>query len=495
MASEGIANDYSSVRCFHDHEPWPTGLASEGDLTEAYHGIKNFIVHPDSTVTRPAMELVPPNAEFVNGVASKDVMVDEKINLWARIYVPEAILTTERKLPVILYFHGGGFVCLSVHSRMIHDYCESVCRNTNVIIFSVEYRKAPDYRLPTQYEDAFKGLRFLQSQAFLLQTLQDGAENAAQSDTSLQKAESEPWLTSHADFSRIYYMGDSAGGNLVHHLSVKAAFEDIRPLKVRGQILVQPGVGGATRTAAELCWALEKSISLRAIDLFWDLALPVGAGRNHWACHVVPRLQELMEMKVALPDTLLVMGGRDPLQDWQQLFYETQKQSCTKIQLLKYEEAIHGFNMYPTNEWTSPFLKQLEDLPRMPQAGILCDTLFLGFNFKLNLGYALEHQQHHSGKGVCLAGLSLISIKHSVAPVQLPLLPLGLAVAGIKLPALVDQDMQNVIVCMMPGHVRVPPSPSTSSRHDHHQDCPFSSAGPDLTSSNEVTIRNSRSME
>ncbi|KAL3676564.1 hypothetical protein R1sor_026512 [Riccia sorocarpa] len=363
---QGIANDYSSVRCFHDHEPWPsTGLAPcEGDLTEAYHGIKNFIVHPDSTVTRPPMELVPPNAQFVNGVASKDVTVDEKINLWARIYVPEIILTSDRKLPVILYFHGGGFVCLSVHSRMIHDYCESVCRNSNVIIFSVEYRKAPDHRLPTQYEDAFKGLKYLQSQALLVDRTRNSnrqnAENGAQGDETLRKVESEPWLSSHADFRRIYYMGDSAGGNLVHHLSVKAAFEDVRPLEVRGQILVQPGVGGATRTAAELCWALEKSISLRAIDLFWELALPIGAGRNHWACHVVPRLEELMEMKVALPDTLLVMGGRDPLQDWQQLFYETQKKSCTKIQLLKYDEAIHGFNMYPTNEWTSPFLKELQ---------------------------------------------------------------------------------------------------------------------------------------
>ncbi|KAG6545110.1 hypothetical protein Mapa_013434 [Marchantia paleacea] len=378
MASEGIANDHSSVWCFHDQTPWPTGSGlvpeADHDLTESYHGVKNFVVHPDSSVTRPPMELVPPNSEFVNGVACKDVTIDEEIDLWVRIYVPEIVKSSGQKLPVILYFHGGGFVCLSPHARLIHDYCESVCRSTNVLLVSVNYRKAPDYRIPTQYEDAFTALKYLRSQAQLQHELEEvGSSTAAEADSrpeglQLRQEEvevegevesSEPWLRCHADFSRCYYMGDSAGGNLVHHLSVRAASEDLRPLQVCGQILVQPGFGGVTRTPSELYWAFESSLSLRAIDLFWKLALPVEAQRNHPACHVFPKLEELVELKVVLPDTLLVMGGRDPLQDWEKLYYDTQQRSCTKIRLLKYDDAIHGFNMNPTNLWTSPFLVEL----------------------------------------------------------------------------------------------------------------------------------------
>ncbi|BFI42209.1 protein MpGID1L4 [Marchantia polymorpha subsp. ruderalis] len=372
MASEGIANDHSSVWRFHDQTPWPTGSSSglvpeaDHDLTESYHGVKNFVVHPDFSVTRPPFELVAPNSEFVNEVACKDVTIDEEIDLWVRIYVPETVKSSAKKLPVILFFHGGGFVCLSPHARLIHDYCESVCRSTDSLLVSVNYRKAPDYRIPTQYEDAFTALNFLRSQARLQRELEEIGSSAADSrPEALQlnlggdAKSSEPWLRSHADFDRCYYMGDSAGGNLVHHLSVRALSEDLRPLRVRGQILVQPGFGGATRTPSELYWAFESSLSLRAIDLFWKLALPVDAQRSHPACHVFPKLEEMVELKVALPDTLLVIGGRDPLQDWEKLYYDTQQRSCTNIRLLMYDDAIHGFNMNPSNLWTAPFLLEL----------------------------------------------------------------------------------------------------------------------------------------
>jgi acetyl esterase/lipase len=80
----------------------------EGD-DEVLPGL--LMIKADGRVERMS-EWLPASSTFVNGTASKDVVIDPELGLRARIFVPEVIASENtKKLPVVVYFHGGGF-CL-----------------------------------------------------------------------------------------------------------------------------------------------------------------------------------------------------------------------------------------------------------------------------------------------------------------------------------------------------------------------------------------------
>ncbi|KMT16556.1 hypothetical protein BVRB_3g048490 [Beta vulgaris subsp. vulgaris] len=61
----------------------------------------------------------------------------------------------QKKLPLLLYFHGGGFCLESTFSSKYHNYLNSLASEAQVMIVfvSVEYRRAPKDRLPAAYHD------------------------------------------------------------------------------------------------------------------------------------------------------------------------------------------------------------------------------------------------------------------------------------------------------------------------------------------------------
>ncbi|KAH7839381.1 hypothetical protein Vadar_003450 [Vaccinium darrowii] len=78
-------------------------------------------------------------------------------NLWFRIFVP----TATQPLPIIVFFHGGGFAYLMADTK---DYDAICCRFASkilAVVMSVNYRLAPEYRYPAWYDDGFDVLKFL----------------------------------------------------------------------------------------------------------------------------------------------------------------------------------------------------------------------------------------------------------------------------------------------------------------------------------------------
>lgn len=191
--------------------------------------VRGVQLFSDGKVVRTDKPLWPDMPADV-GCGSKDVVLDEKTGMWARIFLPDQSLANsspssvleKKKLPVLVYFHGGGFVAFQPSSSIFHTLCSKISSKFGLLVISVAYRLAPEHRLPVAFEDSFQALRWIQQQA--------------------KKAE-EPWME-YADVSNCFLMGGSAGGTIVHYLAVKANEYDFSPLKVKGLFPVVPFFGG-----------------------------------------------------------------------------------------------------------------------------------------------------------------------------------------------------------------------------------------------------------
>jgi acetyl esterase/lipase len=148
----------------------------------------------DGTVNRRVLSLLDPRvpafSSSCRGVASRDVVIDPAIRLRARLFHPAARPAgSAAPLPVIVFFHGGGFAFLSNASLAYDAVCRRIARYASAAVLSVDYRRAPEYRFPAPYDDGVAALRFL-----------DDPKNHP-ADVPL-------------DASRCFLAGDSAGGNI-----------------------------------------------------------------------------------------------------------------------------------------------------------------------------------------------------------------------------------------------------------------------------------------
>ncbi|KAG6422189.1 hypothetical protein SASPL_118753 [Salvia splendens] len=216
-------------------------------------------VYNDGHVERP--EIVPNVGCSLApdlGVACRDAIIDKYTNLWARIYVP----TSANKLPLLLYFHGGGF-CLGAASwSCYHELLAKLASRAACAVVSVNYRLAPEHPLPAAYDDGVKAGVWAKQQEF---------------------AGGREWWAGRCDFSRIFLGGDSAGANIAYNVGLRANSIGVG---VKGLVLMQPFFGGEARTGSEMrmAQAPRSALTLAASDAYWRMALPEGAGRDHPWC-------------------------------------------------------------------------------------------------------------------------------------------------------------------------------------------------------------------
>ncbi|KAJ8749000.1 hypothetical protein K2173_013440 [Erythroxylum novogranatense] len=296
----------------------------------------NIKMNPDGTVTRLLkFPSVDTNSDLNSGdaVATKDVTLDAQKGTSLRIYLPtkfnsnndsKVAVDRSKTLPIIVFFQGCSWVLFGAKYFKLHlSLCYQAC-NVPVIIVLVDYRLAPENRLPAQYEDAMDALLWLKSQAL--------------------DPNGEPWLKKHADFTRCFLYGSDNGGNIVFNAALRAVDIDLNPLKIVGLIMNQPLFGGKQRSKSELNFATDQVLPLPVLDLLWELALPKGTDRDHRYCN--PMCEGPHMNKLSSFQRRLVFGfGMDPLIDRQQEFVQMLVTHGVQVEAHFDEVGFHGIDI------------------------------------------------------------------------------------------------------------------------------------------------------
>lgn len=276
-------------------------------------------------------------------VLIKDCQYDETHQLHLRIYKSPSLITSSKKLPIVVFIHGGGFCVGSRAWPSSHNCCMRLATGLNALVVALDHRLAPEHRLPAAMEDAFSAMKWLQSQA-LSEKVDDDDE----------------WFHD-VEFDKVFVLGDSSGGNIAHHLAVRlgggvGGSEELAPVRVRGYVLLAPFFGGVVRTKSE-AGPSEEHLTLDILDSFWRLSLPIGVTRDHPYANPFgpesPRLEA-----VNLDPMLVVAGEKELLKDRAKDYARKLKDMGKNIHYVEFEGKEHGFfNNKPSSEAGNEFLQ------------------------------------------------------------------------------------------------------------------------------------------
>ncbi len=231
--------------------------------------------------------------------------------LAARLYAPE-VHSADAPLPVLLYFHGGGF---TVGSVATHDVlCRHLSHLAHCAVVSVDYRLAPQYKFPTGVHDAWDSLMGLRDRADAL----------------------------GLDASRLAVGGDSAGGTLATVCAVMARDAGL-PLVL--QLLFYPGCAGHQDTPSHHTFAHGFMLEEAHISYFFGHVLRAEDDRNDWRFAPMDGRDEtgqVRELEGVAP-AWIGLAECDPLVDEGVLYADRLRAARVPVDLEIYHGVVHGF--------------------------------------------------------------------------------------------------------------------------------------------------------
>ncbi|XP_059644925.1 probable carboxylesterase 17 [Cornus florida] len=293
-------------------------------------------VFSDGSVKRFAFEQAPACPESSpRGIKSKDVIIDPSKPITARIFLPDTPASAAQ-LPVLVYFHGGGFCVGSTTWIGYHSFLGELSVTSKAIVLSVDYRLAPENRLPIAYEDCYSALEWLS-----------------------HKESSDPWLE-RADLSRVFLSGDSAGGNIVHQVAVRTIQDQGCHVKIKGLLPIHPYFGSEKRTKRESEDGAAGLVTMS--DMFWGLSVPEGSDRDYYGCNF-----ETAELSAAewsqFPAVVVFVAGLDFLKERGVLYAEFLKKKWVKeVKLVEEEGENHCYHVFHSeSEATRLLQKQMSE--------------------------------------------------------------------------------------------------------------------------------------
>ena len=222
-----------------------------------------------------------------------------------RLYRPAGSNPSE-SLPVLVYYHGGGFVIgdLETHDTL----CRQLSNFSGCAVVSVDYRVAPESRFPAAVDDC------------LAATL---------------------WIHRHAaelgcDPNRIAVGGDSAGGNLATVVSIAA--RDLGTLPIKFQLLIYPTTDARRNAPSHTTNGTGYLLTREMINYFHEHYVNGPADDLDWKAS--PFLHNDLSN---LPPALVITAGYDPLRDEGLAYSQRLTEAGVNASHICFERQIHGF--------------------------------------------------------------------------------------------------------------------------------------------------------
>ncbi len=238
-----------------------------------------------------------------------------------RMYVPvDKHLARGGKLPLVLFFHGGGWALGSPSSY--DSVTRELARRIPALVLSVDYRLAPEHPFPAAIQDADATLR---------------------------------WVSRHAqelgaDPARIVVAGDSAGGTLAIAAALHARAGHAPPVAM--QVLFYPSTHiSSTDYESYRQYGEGHLLTQQAVEKFREFYLPQPADWSR------PESSPLLAEDLSgMPPTLLIAAGFDPLRDEGEAYARKLRQHGTPVTYRLEPQLLHAFlNLYNIERACSPY--------------------------------------------------------------------------------------------------------------------------------------------
>jgi acetyl esterase len=218
-----------------------------------------------------------------------------------RLYRP----STGGTLPLLMYFHGGGW---TIGDLDTHDVlCRQLARAAGCAVLAVDYRMGPEHRFPAAVEDCVAATRWARAEAAAL----------------------------GIDAARIAVGGDSAGGNLA---AVVAIVEREAGASLACQLLIYPATDMRAVAPSHRTNGQGYLLTADSVAYYRGHYIADPAQWSDW------RASPLLAKDLSrLPPALVITAGFDPLRDEGRQYADALSAAGNRVQYVCFERQIHGF--------------------------------------------------------------------------------------------------------------------------------------------------------
>ena len=268
---------------------------NEYDIKENLHLHRNFVNLTRRHILRPLYKT------WDYKIGSKNY------NIPVRVFSPEK----ETDCPVLLFFHGGGWVAGNIDSY--NKVCTNMARLTNHKVVSVDYRLAPENPFPAGLEDCYEAAK-----TFILNKVINEKE--------------------------VTLIGDSAGGNLAAALSLLA--RDRKEFSVNKQILIYPATYNDHTDNSPFKSVEENGtdylLTSKRIRDYMDLYK--SKDEDIYSPYFAPLLAEDLWPQ---PKTLIITAEYCPLRDEGEEYGRKLREAGNYAEIYRIKDSLHGFFALP----------------------------------------------------------------------------------------------------------------------------------------------------
>jgi acetyl esterase len=217
---------------------------------------------------------------------------------------------TPGPLPVVMFFHGGGWVLgdVKTHDRLVREIAIGV----NAVVVFVSYTLSPEARYPSAVEQCYAATRYVHDHA----------------------------ATLNIDPSRLAVVGDSSGGNLAAAIALMAAQRGGPSLRL--QVLLYPVLDCNFDTPSYDAFGEGFNLDRETMKWFWNLYAPDASVRRQPLAS--PLRASLVELSL-LPPALIVTSEYDVLRDEGEAYARKLVDAGISVTAIRIPGTVHGFAM------------------------------------------------------------------------------------------------------------------------------------------------------